>query len=201
MPRKSGTSMSSACPGCECTRQHLKIKVRPSRQGRRRSLSCIIQAADARRKAGRRPSAVSAAGHPSLWRVGMARRPGRIGQGPTWRLPPGRDENAYAASIRDTGQRPGAFPGDAISSSAYHVDLDADQPFHPFTYLAHRVGDLSACRDELGSRCVIGARPRRAREYPHIAVFWLPLGCVAAPLGLQGQFLVVPVLVAVEDGG
>jgi hypothetical protein len=56
MPRKSGTSMSSECPGCERTRQHLKIKVRPSWQGRRRSLSCIIQPADARRKGG--PSTV-----------------------------------------------------------------------------------------------------------------------------------------------
>ena len=58
MPRKSGTSMSSECPGCERTRQHLKIKIRLSWQGRRRSLSCIVQAADARGKAGRRPSAV-----------------------------------------------------------------------------------------------------------------------------------------------
>ena len=193
--------MSSACPGCECTRQHLKYQGTTVLAGP--ETIALLHYPGRRRQTEGGPPTVgrkcrwSPESGESAWQDA----PAASARGPTRRLPPGRDENAYAASIRDTGQRPGAFPGDAISSSAYHVDLDADQPFHPLTYLAHRVGDLSACRDELGSRCVIGARPRRAREYPHIAVFWLPLGCVAAPLGLQGQFLVVPVLVAVEDGG
>jgi hypothetical protein len=140
MPQKSGTSMSSGWPGCECTRQHLKIKIRLSWQGRRRSLSCIIQAADARRKAGSRPPAVSAAGHPSPWRIGIARRPGRIGQvtlpgasRPAATKRPTRPASDIPVNARET--TPGAFPVDAISSSAYQVDLYADQPLHSLTYL------------------------------------------------------------------
>jgi hypothetical protein len=59
MPRKSGTSMSSECAGCGCTRQHPEVKVRPSWQGRRRSFSCTIQAADVGGKVVCRTSAVS----------------------------------------------------------------------------------------------------------------------------------------------
>lgn len=69
--------------------------------GRRRSLSCSIRAADARRKAGRWPQA------PPATRVsGKAAWQDAPARGPSRRLPPGRDERAYAASIRATAQRP-----------------------------------------------------------------------------------------------
>src|SRR5690348_2732946 len=50
------------------------------------------------RQGRRRPPAIRVSGE-SAWQDALARRPSRC-------LPPGRDEKAYAASIRHTAQRP-----------------------------------------------------------------------------------------------